>query len=259
VTNGRHGGSVTEALPQRTDPSAVAGRRRLRRLLALLVAALLGVGATLWAVNASGSRPPAVLSVSRPKAADLPATSPGAAHRVGDAGPVGKSTPAQVGRAAPSQLDSERPLAVRLPSGTTMRVRASATSTNGALEIPSDIKRAGWWDGGARLGDPFGAIVVAAHVDSFTQGLGRFAELLSMKPGDVVGVRSTHLAEDFQVVSARLVPKTSISATSPAFSGRGESRLVLITCGGQYDPARGGYQSNMVVVAISPHGANRTG
>jgi hypothetical protein len=26
---------------------------------------------------------------------------------------------------------------------------------------------------------------------------------------------------------------------------------VLITCGGQYDASRGGYQSNMVVVAIA--------
>jgi sortase (surface protein transpeptidase) len=129
-----------------------------------------------------------------------------------------------------------------------MRVRVSATARTGELAIPVDIQQAGWWDGGSRLGDPYGGIVVAAHVDSFTQGLGRFAQLLSMRPGDVVTLTSKHLQEQFRVVSADLVPKSSLSASSDVFSARGRPRLVLITCGGAYTPA-GGYQSNMVVTA----------
>ena len=73
--------------------------------------------------------------------------------------------------------------------------------------FPTNIKQAGWWDGGSKLGDPFGAIVVAAHVDSFTQGLGRFAELLSMKPGDLIRLDSAHLSDTYQVVRAGLVPE----------------------------------------------------
>lgn len=225
-----------------------------RRFFAVLLAAALGLGAALWAAEASGSDPLGVLTVSKPQPVDehpagsnhveIPAT-----KRPGTS--VVKPTPAQIGRPAVSQVDSERPLTVTLASETTMRVRKSATAASGALSIPSDIKQAGWWDGSSRLGDPFGAIVVAAHVDSFTQGLGRFAELLSMKPGDVIRLSSARLRESFQVASAELVPKTSISATSRLFSAGGQSRLVLITCGGEYDPARGGYQSNMVVVAIA--------
>ena len=59
-----------------------------------------------------------------------------------------------------------------------MRIDASATAADGELAIPTDVDRAGWWDGSSRIGDPFGGIVVAAHIDSFDQGLGRFAELL---------------------------------------------------------------------------------
>jgi hypothetical protein len=224
--------------------------RRSRRLVAGLVTVVLGATAALWAIDAARSDPVDVLRVSTPERGDphpslqMAGGQAAASRRV-------TPTPAQVGRPGPNQLDSERPTTIILPSGTRMRVRSSATSASGALGIPSDVKQSGWWDGSSKLGDPFGAIVVAAHVDSFTQGLGRFAEVLGMKPGDVVRLDSAHLRGSFQVASAELVPKASISATSGVFSANGQSRLVLITCGGQYDASRGGYQSNMVVVAIA--------
>jgi hypothetical protein len=209
---------------------------------------VLVAGAALWAMGASGSDPIDVLRVSKPEPAGRQASDSGASRHAASAQPV-KATPAQIGRPGPLQVDSQQPRMLVLPSGIRMRVRQSATSASGALSIPADIIQAGWWDGSSKLGDPFGAIVVAAHVDSFTQGLGRFAELLSMKPGEVVQLRSAGLSETFSVASAGLVPKSSISATSGVFSARGPSRLVLITCGGVYDPSHGGYQSNMVVVA----------
>ncbi len=127
-----------------------------------------------------------------------------------------------------------------------MAVDTSATAADGALAIPADVNRAGWWNGSARLGDPYGSIVVAAHVDSFAQGLGRFAELLGMQPGDRVRLAASGLSQRFKVVSAELVPKTSFG---PSVFASHATQLVLITCGGSYDPARGGYQDNMVVIA----------
>jgi hypothetical protein len=221
---------------------------RTRRLVTACLTVGLVAGAALWALSASGSDPIDVLRVSKPEPAGRYASTPDAGRHADPMRPV-KPTPAQVGQPGPLQVDSEPPRMLVLPSGTRMRVRQSATSASGELSIPADIKQAGWWDGSSKLGDPFGAIVVAAHVDSFTQGLGRFAELLSMKPGDVVRLSSAGLSETFSVASAGLVPKNSISATSGVFSAHGPSRLVLITCGGVYDPSHGGYQSNMVVVA----------
>jgi hypothetical protein len=143
-----------------------------------------------------------------------------------------------------------------LPSGTVVPVRAAETGSDGVLRLPTDIRRAGWWDGSARLGDPLGSIVVAAHVDSLDQGLGVFAQLLSVRRGDDIMVGAGGLTQRFQVVQARLMPKTSLSAASPLYSAPTPTRLVLITCGGPYDPARGGYQDNFVVIA-EPHGALR--
>jgi hypothetical protein len=241
--------SPTPAAPP-TAPTSRGQYRsgRTARLVTVCVTVVLVAGAALWALGASGSYPIDVLRVSTPEPAGRHASDFGASRHAASALPV-QATPAQIGQPGPLQVDSERPRMLVLPSGTRMRVRQSATSASGALSIPADILRAGWWDGSSKLGDPFGAIVVAAHVDSFTQGLGRFAELLSMKPGDVVRLSSAGLSETFSVASAGLVPKNSISATSGVFSAHGPSRLVLITCGGVYDPSHGGYQSNMVVVA----------
>jgi hypothetical protein len=158
-------------------------------------------------------------------------------------------TPARVAREAASQVHPEQPTSVALPSRTLVPVTTSATSASGALVLPEDVNRAGWWDGGSKLGDPFGAIVVAAHVDSFTQGLGAFAELLAVEPGDRLRVTTAGLTQEFRVIRADLVPKASLSGDSPLFSPYGEPRLVLITCGGAYDADAGGYQDNRVVIA----------
>ncbi len=229
---------------RRTEP-------RLRFGL-VVVLAVIAAGAATWIAYASASDARSVMTASDPQpelAAGRVAVGGG---RV-DASPSGPhvlhSTPAKVGQAAPSQVDAERPRMITLSSGTKMTVKVSATATTGELKIPTDINQAGWWDGGARLGDPFGAIVVAAHVDSFTQGIGRFAELLSVHPDDALRLDSRHLSQKFRVVSARLVPKTSVTATSSVYSAQGPPRLVLITCGGAYDPSLGGYQSNLVVIA----------
>lgn len=149
---------------------------------------------------------------------------------------------------AASQVHAQRPLAVSLPSGRSVPIELASTSTSGELVLPSDINRAGWWDGGSRLGDPFGATVLAAHVDSVRQGVGVFSELLSARPGDRIAVTSRDHRQEYTVVSARLVTKQSLSSTSALYSSRGEPRLVLITCGGPYDPEHG-YRDNMVVLA----------
>ena len=45
------------------------------------------------------------------------------------------------------------------------------------------------------------------------------------------------------------VAGAAFDSDADVFSVRGASRLVLITCGGAYDPANGGYQDNLVVIA----------
>lgn len=204
--------------------------------------ALLVIGA-VWMV-----RDDSTMSVK--SAAEAPTATSAAPSRPSTGVATSPGSSAAVARAAPSQIDAQRPRRLTLPSGTAVDVRVASTSGTGELVLPSDINQAGWWDGGAKLGDPYGAVVIAAHVDSFEQGLGNFSELLSTRPGDTVSVASRTHQQLFNVVSAGLVSKSTLSGESPLYSARGEARLVLVTCGGPYDPDTG-YRDNMVVVAVA--------
>ena len=197
----------------------------------------------------AGCRPGAGSASGAPEAA----ASPGTAGQV-----AASARPAAVARHAASQVHPERPVAVTLPSGRLLPVDPAGTLRTGALAVPHDIRHAGWWTGSSRLGDPFGSIVLAAHVDSFTQGVGPAAELLSARPGDRLHLASRHHGQWYAVTSVRLVPRAGLRHQSVVFSAAGDRRLVLITCGGTYDASRGGYQDNVVVVA-RPSGPSPSG
>ena len=108
----------------------------------------------------------------------------------------------------------EPPRGIRLPNGHRVGIRPVGTTRNGLLDVPDDIELAGWWSGGSRLGDPFGSTLVAAHVDSRTQGLGPFASLLGVRAGDRVYVWSDGLRQAFEVTSLRLRPQGTIGPGS---------------------------------------------
>ena len=153
----------------------------------------------------------------------------------------------------------EIPRSTVLPNGTVVPVRAVGTDRTGTLAVPSDIRIAGWWRGGARLGDPFGSMLLAAHVDSFTQGLGPYASLLSARAGQRITVSSAHLRQTFAVTSLTLVPRQDLSGQQRIFSARGSHRLTLVTCAPPYDAGRGGYQNLAVVTARPVTDVGRTG
>jgi hypothetical protein len=52
----------------------------------------------------------------------------------------------------------------------------------------------------------------------------------------------------FRVDSVRLISKRAVPLAE-VFDRDGPARLRIVTCGGPYVPARGGYQDNVVVTA----------
>jgi hypothetical protein len=210
------------------------GIRRLGRSLLPCAALLLGTACS--AASPEAVNPPRV-----PTLVTTPVTGQAAARLV--------ARPPHYARPAGSEVIPERPLRLRLPSGTVLPVDVSVSDAQGTLSLPDTVERAGWWGGSARLGDVYGAVVVAAHVDSFTEGIGPIAQLLSARPGDVLTLESRTLSRDYVVDSARLVPRAALGTLAPLLSFSGGHRLVVITCGGTYDRDRGGYHDNLVVVA----------
>jgi hypothetical protein len=165
--------------------------------------------------------------------------------------------PAQVAQRVGSVVP-QPPKGIQLPDGDRVGIRAVGTTANGLLDVPPDIDEAGWWSGGSKLGDPFGSTLVAAHVDSRTQGLGPFSSLLSVRRGDRLIVWSQDLKQTYRVDSLRLRPRSAvIGPRSALHSPSGERRLTLVTCAGPYVVSKGGYQ-NLAVVVATPTGKVRT-
>lgn len=159
-------------------------------------------------------------------------------------------SPIAPARRARTVLAPEAPRLVTLPSGRAVAVAPAGTRRSGLLDVPDDVGVAGWWEGGSRLGDPFGSILVAAHVDSRTQGLGPFAELLTITRGSRISVGSAGLTQEFVVRSRRLVAQGGLADDAWIHEVSGASRLTLVTCAPPYDASRGGYQNLAVVTAV---------
>jgi LPXTG-site transpeptidase (sortase) family protein len=124
-----------------------------------------------------------------------------------------------------------------------------AATVDGVLRVPENVRHVGWWDGSARAGEVFGSTVVAGHVDSHTDGIGFFARLLRIRVGDTITLRGDNHRLEYRVTSVKKVARKALATQSQAFEQTGPHRLVLITCTGNFHRDRGGYDSNLVVVA----------
>jgi Sortase domain len=128
---------------------------------------------------------------------------------------------------------------------------------DGVMQVPADFGGAGWFAGGPRPGQ-LGPSVIAGHVDSRT-GPAVFYRLRELRPGQVVVVEQadgTRLR--FVVSHARSFPKDRFP-TAEVFGPVPSAELRLITCGGEFDRARGSYRDNLVVFAglAGADGGNR--
>jgi hypothetical protein len=157
---------------------------------------------------------------------------------------------ANVGPAAPAALDRADPVRISIPAIRVDRpLLALGLTPAGALATPP-MTRAdtpGWYRGSPTPGNQ-GPAVIVGHVDSLT-GPAVFWNLSTLKPGQLVVVdRSDHLHARFRITRVQAFPKARFP--SQAVYGRlGYAGLRLITCGGPYDAARGGYQDNTIVFA----------
>jgi LPXTG-site transpeptidase (sortase) family protein len=120
---------------------------------------------------------------------------------------------------------------------------------DGFMELPADVAVAGWYRFGPDPLSGAGTTVIAAHVDSARYGLGPFARLEGLPAGTEIvvtvdsGAQVRYVIESVTSVLKREVPLGEI------FERDGSERLVLITCGGQFDREHFRYSDNVIVVA----------
>lgn len=142
---------------------------------------------------------------------------------------------------------------IRIPAiGVDSRVVGVGLDNLGNYAVPDDVDLIGWYELGVAPGESQGSVVMAGHRDGNGQGRGAFYSLAELDSGDQIDVAlSDGETLAYQVDSVDTVSKSDFTAmVKRIFTREGDARLTLISCGGLYLPARGGYQANVIVTAL---------
>jgi hypothetical protein len=125
----------------------------------------------------------------------------------------------------------------------------SVATVDGNLTVPEDPQAVGWWAGSAEPGSRGGTVVLDGHVDSASRGLGAFFRLTELRGGDAVTVTTARGDQVIYHVTGRLSYPKADGLPPDLFATDGPPRLILITCGGQFDHEALSYLDNVVVFA----------
>ena len=148
--------------------------------------------------------------------------------------------------------DSPQPAHLGIPAlDVATNIRPVGNSDATTMQVPSDIRVVGWYDRSALPISTAGNTVLVGHRDSAEDPNGVFRHLGSVREGDRIQVSDIAGRNvEYTVVQVALLSDEQFAQRAERIFRRGgRHRLVLITCGGEYDPNRGGYQANVVVTA----------
>lgn len=142
------------------------------------------------------------------------------------------------------------PVRVDIPAlGVRSDVVPTGVDRDGTTQIPEDVNALGWYRYGPAPRDS-GSTVIIGHRDGRGQGRGALYALGALSVGDRIRVTLTDGSRvDYRVVSREVIEKQAVPLED-IFARSGGRVLSLISCGGVYDRARGGYQANVLVTAV---------
>jgi hypothetical protein len=126
-------------------------------------------------------------------------------------------------------------------------VRSVGLEDDKQLEIPDETE-IGWYRYGASPGQP-GTTVLAAHV-TWNRTVGPFFRLSELEPGARVEVKLDDGTERIYEVLERTMYDKDKLPRERIWRTTGDETLVLITCGGDFNPEIRRYRQNIVVYAV---------
>lgn len=233
----------------------------------IVVALLAGAGLAVAGFVTRGGGDDVVLNVDNATAEAIPSTvpplldattgsksgagtSPSANTNPGDTlSPLAQQLGPRFSAIPENPTPRPRPVGLQMQSidVTDFPVRPVGLEFDGQMQIPDETE-IGWYVHGATAGQP-GATVLAAHV-SWNRTQGPFARLGNVEPGEQIEVALDDGTVRRYEVTERAVygklelPRERIWRTT------GDESLVLITCGGDYNPEIRRYRENIVVYAV---------
>lgn len=175
-----------------------------------------------------------------------PTPAPPDSPAVGEAAPIA----AALQDAALAARGPARPVGLRIAAlDVDAPLDPVALEDDGAMELPDDAQRVGWYEPGVLPGEA-GSAVLAGHVDSRDDGPGALFELRHLEPGETIHLELEDGRVQPWTVTARTTYDRESLPIDELFRWRGPALLKIITCGGDFDPRTGSYESNVVVHAI---------
>lgn len=165
--------------------------------------------------------------------------------------PAAPSSAANSPAAAAITFAAGRPAALHL---LTLNISAAVDpvdSVQGILQVPDDISHVGWWQRSARPGSSTGSMVIDGHIDSAAAGAGALFHLAALSPGDPITLSTTTGAVITYRVQARRIYLKARGLPADLFTQTGPTRLVIISCGGNFDAAHRSYDDNIVIFATA--------
>ncbi|MFE5540939.1 class F sortase [Streptomyces sp. NPDC056492] len=219
-------------MPGRTSP------RTVRRALGAAVLA------TLLLTACGGKDPGTSSAAASPAPPGGAGTPPGAGASAG-----GHHTPPpKAGAQAEPALARSEPQKIAIPSlGLSSTLETLRQNTDGSMETPKNPALAGWYEPGPTPGSQ-GPAVIAGHV-TWNGAAAVFEKLKTMKAGDTIKVtRRDAKTATFTVERVAEYPKADFP-TLDVYKNLDYAGLRLVTCGGDFDPKKHYYDSNVVVFA----------
>jgi len=199
------------------------------------MAAPLAVGGVLSSASSATTAPPVPTSIAQPERSTT----------------VLGVIPNVVSGAITAPRPALPPVRVEVPgTDIAVSVQPVGIDSDGSFLVPENVAIAGWYQYGSDPDSPRGTTVIAAHVDSNAYGLGPFAQLKTLSAGQVIIVTSSNgVRHNYTVQSVDKVLKSELPLDT-VFDRDRAPRLVLITCGGQFNYDTGHYNDNVVVTAL---------
>ncbi|MFI6031153.1 sortase domain-containing protein [Amycolatopsis magusensis] len=137
--------------------------------------------------------------------------------------------------------------AIGLATGTLAELGQTA---RGAMEVPGEGKRAGWYTPGPAPGETGPSLISGHAVYAFAKGV--FDRLHEVRSGDVVRVgRADGSIAEFEVYRVEHRPRQAEPATADDYTGTSGTgpELRLVTCAATYDRSARTHTDEIVVSA----------
>lgn len=147
----------------------------------------------------------------------------------------------------PTEVPVAEPVRFILPKiGVDAPVEAVGTDINGAMALPLELTKVGWYMEGAKPGQK-GNVVIAGHLDSAIGENAIFYNLGNLEPGDNMSVLAADGAHYTFIVTAKVVYPYDEVPIDMVFGKNDGRHLNLVTCTGFWNTMVQSYSHRMII------------